>query len=444
MQRKRKRMRYCKLQIACFIIVWYVIFIYIQDRKQYKDDSKDYFFKLLVKSGIISILFDGITAYTVNRFYVVPLWLNNILHMCFLLSLDTFVFVMFRYLMEVTECVPRKKRDRIIYLFPFVINIGIVVLFITKLEYRRGKVTWYSMGISAYTCFAMVIVYMLASVVIFLKYKTTIELHKRITIATYLIATIGVTIFQIRYPQALVTCLVPTIAIIGAYLNLENPLFVRLQKQHDEMVMGFATLIESRDQSTGGHIRRTTKYVELLAKEAAKEKIYKEILTKDYIQNLIMAAPMHDIGKVTIPDAILQKAGKLTTEEYKIMKTHAEKGSEIIKSTFGSVGDEEYKKIAYEVAYYHHEKWNGSGYPTGKKADEIPLCARIMAIADVFDALSSSRCYKEPMPLKQCFEIIKNDAGQEFDPFLAEIFLQNRRQIEKICEENNGKKEYFL
>lgn len=197
-------MRYCKLQIACFIIVWYVIFIYIQDRKQYKDDNKDHFFKLLVKSGIISILFDGITAYTVNRFYVVPLWLNNILHMCFLLSLDTFVFVMFRYLME-------------------------------------------------------------------------------------------------------------------------------LQKQHDEMVMGFATLIESRDQSTGGHIRRTTKYVELLAKEAAKEKIYKEILTKDYIQNLIMAAPMHDIGKVTIPDAILQKAGKLTTEEYKIMKTHAEKGSEMEK-----------------------------------------------------------------------------------------------------------------
>ena len=407
MQRKRKRMRYCKLQIACFIIVWYVIFIYIQDRKQYKDDSKDYFFKLLVKSGIISILFDGITAYTVNRFYVVPLWLNNILHMCFLLSLDTFVFVMFRYLMEVTECVPRKKRDRIIYLLPFAINIGIVVLFITKLEYRRGNVTWYSMGISAYTCFAMVIVYMLASVVIFLKHKTTI-------------------------------------AIIGAYLNLENPLFVRLQKQHDEMVMGFATLIESRDQSTGGHIRRTTKYVELLAKEAAKEKIYKEILTKDYIQNLLMAAPMHDIGKVTIPDAILQKAGKLTTEEYKIMKTHAEKGSEIIKSTFGSVGDEEYERIAYEVAYYHHEKWNGSGYPTGKKADEIPLCARIMAIADVFDALSSSRCYKEPMPLKQCFEIIKNDAGQEFDPFLVEIFLQNRRQIEKICEENNSKKEYFL
>ena len=134
MQRKRIRVRYCKLQIACFIIVWYVIFIYIQDRKQYKDDSKDYFFKLLAKSGIVSILF-----------YVVPLWLNNILHMCFLLSLDTFVFVMFRYLMEVTECVPRKKRDKIIYLLPFVINIGIVVLFITKLEYRRGKVTWYSM-----------------------------------------------------------------------------------------------------------------------------------------------------------------------------------------------------------------------------------------------------------------------------------------------------------
>ena len=289
-------MRYCKLQIACFIIVWYVIFIYIQDRKRYKDDNKDCFFRLLIKSGIVSILFDGIRAYTVNRFYVVPLWLNNILHMCFLLSLDTFVFVMFRYLMEVTECVPGKKRDRIIYMVPFAINIGVVVLFITKLEYRKGEVTWYSMGISAYTCFAMVIVYMIASAAIFLKHRKTIELHKRTTIAAYLIVTIGVTIFQIIYPQALITCLVPTIAIIGAYLNLENPLFVRLQKQHDEMVMGFATLIENRDQSTGGHIRRTTKYVELLAKEAGKQNIYKGVLTKEYIQNLIMASPMHDMG----------------------------------------------------------------------------------------------------------------------------------------------------
>ena len=190
-------MRYCKLQIACFISVWYVIFIYIQDRKQYKDNSKDRFFRILVKAGIVSILFDGITAYTVNRLYVIPLWLNNLLHMCFLLSLDTFVFVMFRYLMEVTESVPKKKRDRIIYLVPFAVNVGIVVLFITKLEYRRGEVTWYSMEISAYTCFAMVIVYMLASAVLFLKRRKTIELHKRTTIATYLIVTIGVTIFQI-------------------------------------------------------------------------------------------------------------------------------------------------------------------------------------------------------------------------------------------------------
>lgn len=174
-----------------------MIFIYIQDRKQYKDNSKDRFFRILVKAGIVSILFDGITAYTVNRLYVIPLWLNNLLHMCFLLSLDTFVFVMFRYLMEVTESVPKKKRDRIIYLVPFAVNVGIVVLFITKLEYRRGEVTWYSMEISAYTCFAMVIVYMLASAVLFLKRRKTIELHKRTTIATYLIVTIGVTIFQI-------------------------------------------------------------------------------------------------------------------------------------------------------------------------------------------------------------------------------------------------------
>ena len=430
------RVRYCKLQIACCILVWYVIFIYRQDRKQYQDDRKDSLFRVLLGAGVISIVFDGMTAVSVNYLHQIPVWVNHILHMCFLVSLDTFVFMMFRYLLEITESVPQAKTKRILYQLPFGINIATVICFITKLEYRKGDITWYSMGISAYTCFVMVIVYMIASAVIFLQHSKKMEVHKRTTIATYLLVTIGVTVYQIHYPQALITCMVPTIAVIGAYLNLENPLFVRLQKQHDEMIMGFATLIENRDQSTGGHIRRTTEYVALLAREAPKEGTYKNVLTKDYIRNLVMAAPMHDIGKVAIPDDILQKPGRLTAEEFAVMKTHAAKGGEIIKNTFGNAGDEEYEKMAYEVARYHHEKWNGSGYPTGRAGREIPLCARIMAVADVFDALSSKRCYKEPMPLAQCFAIIEEGAGQEFDPVLADIFLRHRQKVEAIYEKN--------
>lgn len=425
--------KYCKLQIGCLLIILYVVFIYLQEKRQAKD-KKDSFFLLLVITGIINILFDGTTAYTVNHLEETPLKVNQLLHICFLTSIDVFVFMMFRYLLEVTGGVPESRKVRLIYQIPFVINIAVEILGSEKLEYRTGSITNYSMGISAYTCFVMVAVYMLASVVVFLRRRKNMEQHKATIIATYLVVTICVAAYQMCNPQALVTCLVPAFAIISAYLNQENPLFEKLQKQHDEMVMGFATLIENRDSSTGGHIRRTTKYVELLAQEAAKEEKYKDILTKEYVHNLVMAAPMHDIGKVAIPDAILQKPGRLTAEEFEIMKTHAQKGADIIEETFGNAGNQEYEKMAYEVARYHHEKWNGRGYPTGKSEDHIPLCARIMAVADVFDALSSKRCYKDAMPLEQCFEIIEKGAGQDFDPNLVSVFLDNKEKVEKICK----------
>lgn len=218
-------------------------------------------------------------------------------------------------------------------------------------------------------------------------------------------------------------------------------MYTGLQNYHREMVMGFATLVENRDDSTGGHIHRTTEYVELLAKELKARGFYEEILTRDYIHNLVMAAPMHDVGKIAISDAILQKPGKLTEEEFAIMKTHAARGGEIIRETFGHLGNEQYETIAYDVARYHHEKWNGRGYPDGMQQTEIPLCARIMAIADVFDAVSAKRCYRDAMPLEQCFRIIEEGVGQDFDPIIAEVFLDIRPRIEEVharFQQSNG------
>lgn len=172
----------------------------------------------------------------------------------------------------------------------------------------------------------------------------------------------------------------------------------------------------------------------MLAKELKNRGVYKDELTEDYIKNLIMAAPMHDVGKIAIPDAILQKPGKLTAEEFDVMKTHAAKGGEIIKETFNSMGDDEYEKIAYQVARFHHEKWNGKGYPEGLSRKEIPLCARIMAVADVFDAVSAKRCYRDAMPLEQCFLIIKNGSGQDFDPYITDVFLDMKEMITNIVE----------
>ena len=217
-----------------------------------------------------------------------------------------------------------------------------------------------------------------------------------------------------------------TSKLLNNLLNKE----ASLHHFHKEMVMGFATLVENKDGSTGGHIKRTSTYVKLLAEELRSREIYKEELTDEYLENLYKAAPMHDIGKIAVPDVVLQKPGKLTDEEFQIIKEHTVRGGEIIRETFGHLENEQYTQMAYEVARFHHEKWNGKGYPDGLKRKEIPLCARIMAVADVFDAVSEKRCYREAMPLEQCFEIIADGSGQAFEPLLAEVFLDIREKIE--------------
>ena len=141
---------------------------------------------------------------------------------------------------------------------------------------------------------------------------------------------------------------------------------------------------------------------------------------------------MHDIGKIAVSDAILQKPGKLTPEEFNKMKEHPMIGGKIIRDTFGHLYDDEYESMAFQVAMYHHEKWNGKGYPMGLDGENIPLCARIMAVADVFDAVSAKRCYRDAMPLEECYSIIENGRGVDFDPDIVDAFMANKDQIEKI------------
>lgn len=426
------------MQIGCMLIVLYVTFIYVRERRAYKVKKEEPIFESLLVIGILSILFDGVTAYTVNHLERIPDCVNGILHMLFLCSLDILVFLMFLYITDITRGMPKSKKKRMLLGLPLLVNLVIVVLFIPKLEYRHGEITNYSMGISAYTCFIMLTVYAIATMIILFASWKNLGRHKMITISTYMMASIAVTIYQVLHPQALITCLVPALAIVGIYLNMENPLFTKLQAYNQEMVMGFATLVENRDGSTGGHIKRTTEYVRMLAEELRARGFYREELTEDYVKNLIMAAPMHDVGKIAIPDMILQKPGKLTEDEYEIMKTHACRGGNIIQDTFGQMGDDEYGKIAYEVARHHHEKWNGKGYPDGLLRKEIPLCARIMAVADVFDAVSAKRCYRDALPLEECFRIIESGSGQDFDPIIAEVFLDMEEKIREVCAWNGN------
>lgn len=429
--------QYSKLQIGCMLIVLYIAFIYFRERDAYKVHKKEMVFELLLFTGMFSITFDGLTAYTVNHINQIPVIVNAVFHACFLCSLDAIVFLIFLYILDITRGLPANRKMRMIMSLPFAVNMVVVILFIPKIIYRHGDITNYSMGISVYTCYIMVAVYMLGSIVLLISGRKNMGHNKRITITTCIAAAMGVTIYQMIYPQALLTCLVSVFVIIGAYLNVENPLFQKLNAHNREMVMGFATLVENRDGNTGGHIRRTTTYVEMLARELKSRGLYKDELTEDYIKNLTMAAPMHDVGKIAIPDAILQKPGKLTEEEFAVMRTHAIKGGEIIEETFTCMGDEEYERIAYQVARFHHEKWNGRGYPEGLVRKDIPLCARIMAVADVFDAVSAKRCYRDAMPIDQCFGIIEDGSGQDFDPFIAEVFLDMKEKITKIVKQND-------
>lgn len=198
-----------------------------------------------------------------------------------------------------------------------------------------------------------------------------------------------------------------------------------LSDMQSHVISGLANLIENRDTDTGEHISRTSTFVLLISENARNDGLYTEALDDHFISLMYTLAPMHDIGKILVPDSILKKPGKLTSEEFEQMKTHASLGGKVVSEVLEGITDEEYCDFASDIATYHHEKWDGSGYPFGLKGDAIPLSARIMAIADVFDALISERCYKKAIPFDQAVEIIREGAGTHFDPKLVEVFLNH-------------------
>ena len=214
-----------------------------------------------------------------------------------------------------------------------------------------------------------------------------------------------------------------TIIVLIMQGNKRSFYHEQVSNMQSGLIKFMAEVVENRDDNTGGHIRRTAEYVESIAKELKKQGIYSDILTDRYMSDMIVAAPLHDIGKIHIPDAVLNKPGKLTEEEFKIMKTHTTAGEELLIRAKEELGESGYLNTALEMAAYHHEWWNGKGYPYGICGEEIPLCARIMAVADVFDALTSKRCYKSAMPLEKACAIIREESGTHFDPAVVEAFF---------------------
>ncbi len=211
----------------------------------------------------------------------------------------------------------------------------------------------------------------------------------------------------------------------------------QITKMQNGLIYILADIVESRDKCTGDHVKKTAAYVRLILELIKENGMYPDIVTDEYIEDVCHSAPLHDIGKIKVSDLILNKPARLTDEEFQEMKKHTTAGKKIIESamelTGGSSG---YIKEALNLATYHHEKWDGSGYPEGLKGEEIPLSARIMAVSDVFDALVSERSYKKAFTFEQAMDILKDGAGRHFDPNIVKLFSENPERVMEIEREN--------
>jgi len=203
----------------------------------------------------------------------------------------------------------------------------------------------------------------------------------------------------------------------------------RLRDIQNSIVAVLADMVETRDKGTGGHIERTSEYIEILLKEMKERGLYADEMKDWDIEKMISSARMHDLGKISITDTIINKPSKLTDNEFEIMKNHAKEGERIIDEIISRTGERDFLYNAKLFAGTHHERWDGNGYPRGLKGTEIPLQGRIMAIVDVYDALVSERPYKKAFTKEEALEIIMQNAGTHFDPKIAELFYEVRDRI---------------
>ncbi len=208
-------------------------------------------------------------------------------------------------------------------------------------------------------------------------------------------------------------------------------------KMQSGLIITMADMVENRDSDTGAHVQKTAAYVKIILEGLERKGYYTEKLTPKFMSDTVMSAPLHDVGKINIPDAVLNKPGKLDDKEYEIMKTHTTAGKKILENAISTVQGENYLKEARNMAAYHHERWDGKGYPEGLHGEVIPLSARIMAVADVFDALTSPRVYKPAFPLQKALDILQDGAGKAFDPKCVEVFMDSLPEVKAILKKYN-------
>lgn len=421
-----------KLQVGCLILLLYFISNYVKDVFDRKVPSSPLFEGMLYIAPW-AIIFDGLTAYTVNHMDTVPEWINVGSHGVFFVLMCIMTIQVFLYCIQQTMGIVSRKQMWILSI-PGLISIALTILFMGELRFVIGETTNYSLGYSVYFCFVSLFLHFVTIFGIIIYHRRAIEKKKVFNLLVFMLIIFTLLVAQLLLPEILLTSLLPVLVIFGLYINFEDPSLRKIKIYNSDIMAAFATLVENRDDNTGGHINRTREYVSVILDEISRVPKFRHLISKDYYTNVVNAAPLHDIGKIATPDNILLKEGPLTSEEYETMKKHSKQGGEIIKKTLADLDDKEFQKIAYEMARYHHEKWDGKGYPDGMIGNQIPLHARIMAIADVFDAVSAKRCYRDALPLEECFKIIEEGRGTDFDPELVDLFLGAKDRITSYYE----------
>lgn len=304
--------------------------------------------------------------------------------------------------------------------------------------YHRGKYNFISFGFFLW-------LYVLVTFLIF-RHRKQFTLKEFHSFLAFPLLPIIMEILQIKFYGLALVNVGMTLSILLLFMNFHTNLASsyrlkeleaettekKLIKFQEHTIISLSNLVENRDTETGEHARRTSLFVELLARRTMRDGYYTETITEPYIKLLVRAAPMHDIGKIVVSDNILKKHGKLDALEYEMMKQHAEEGGRIVNDIIGLTDDKAYIQVAIDMAQSHHERWDGTGYPNMLANEQIPLAARLMAIADVFDALVFERCYKKPIPPEEAFEIIAEESGTHFDPILVSEFLLLKEEIARI------------
>ena len=425
-------MLHYKLQIGCMVIVLLVFVLYFRERHQQKNMKRMKCFERLLIFSFVYFILDIVTVYTVNHPDTVPVALNNALHLLYLWVIDRCLLDVFLYVATMLEVPLTSNKWRRLAFLPHYLGSLVMLFGISGIEYVEGSISNYSMGVSVIVCYVMVIYYLGLAYYVWIKNKDNLPKRSRVNFLICVPVFMGAIFVQMIFPDALITSLAITSIILVAYCAMENAANGELIQYHEEVIYAFADVIEGRDGSTGEHVKRTVAYVKIIVDALKENGIYVENLDNEYLDFLMRAAPMHDFGKIAVTDTVLQKPGRLTSDEYEVMKTHTIRGADMIKASLAALEEPGYITIAWQVARHHHERWDGSGYPDGLHGEMIPLCARVVAVADVFDAVSQDRCYRGAMSLDESFAIIEQGAGTQFDPLIAKVFLQMRDKVEEV------------